>query len=60
LALPIVFLLSVKLSSVILDRNFDAREMMLCLAAILATVAAIFLIAWYRQRTNKKPSSAST
>ncbi len=60
LALPIVFLLSVKLSSVILDRNFDTREMMLCLAAILATVAAIFLIALYRQRTDNKPSTAST
>lgn len=60
LALPTGFLLSVKLSSVTLDRNFGMREVIISFASIVTTVAIVFLIALLRQSGVKKSLAKST
>jgi len=49
LALPIGFLLAVKLSSAILGRGFRATDVILAVGGIVAAVAVIYLTALFRR-----------
>jgi VanZ family protein len=50
LALPLTFLLAVKLSSAILGRGFRAMDVILAVGGIVAAVAAIYLTTLFRRR----------
>jgi VanZ family protein len=50
LALPLTFLLAVKLSSAILGKGFRAMDVILAVAGIATVVAAIYLITFFRRR----------
>jgi len=54
LALPMGFLLIVKLFSIIFGRDFVVRDIILSVAGITAVVATVYLIALFRQSFNQK------
>ena len=56
LVLPIAFLLTVKLFSVILGRNFSVRNVIISAAAIAVVAVTIFLTALLRRRFAQKLS----
>jgi hypothetical protein len=56
LVLPMVFLSTVKLFSVILDKNFAIRGVVLSAAGIAAVVATVFLTALFRRHAVEKSS----
>jgi VanZ family protein len=56
LALPIGFLLTVKLFSVIFGKDFVAQEVIISVVGITAVVATIYLIALFRRRITQKLS----
>jgi VanZ family protein len=60
LALPMGFLLTVKLFSIIFGRDFVVRDIILSVAGITAVVATVYLIALFRQKSVRELSPGDT
>ena len=60
LALPMGFLLIVKLFSIIFGRYFVVRDIILSVAGITAVVATVYLIALFRRKSVRELSSGDT
>jgi len=60
LALPMGFLLIVKLFSIIFGRDFVVRDIILSVAGITAVVATVYLIALFRQKSVRELSPGDT
>jgi len=60
LALPMGFLLIVKLFSIIFGRDFVVRDIILSVAGITAVVATVYLIALFRRKSVRELSPGDT
>jgi hypothetical protein len=60
LVLPSVFLLTVKLFSVILEKSFPLRSVLLSSLGIVAVVVAFLLTAWFRRAGMQELSPADS
>jgi len=60
LALPMGFLLTVKLFSIIFGKDFVVRDIILSVAGITAVVATVYLIALFRQKSVRELSPGDT
>jgi len=60
LALPIGFLLIVKLFSVILGKDFGAKDVIISVAGITAVVAITYLIDLFRRKFIRKLPAGDT